>query len=115
MSNSARSLLDCVTLGLLAALVMANTMLLILLQTGGPLIGLVFYLVLLGLSFCARRRDHLLVVGGLLGLAVHVVEVSTIGWSDYPVLMTLNLVLPAALALSAWAADRGPQQAPGDR
>ena len=54
-------------------------------------------------------------VGGLLGLAVHVVEVAVMDWSAYPVLVALNLVLPAALALSAWTADRGPQQVAGGK
>jgi hypothetical protein len=116
MSNPERSLLDWVILGLLATLVMTNLAFLILLRTGGPLIGLGFYLVLLALSLRARRRDHrLAMVGGLLGLAVHVVEAATKGWSDYPALVALNLVLPAALALSAWAVDRRPEQAAGDR
>ena len=111
MSNPERSLPDWVVLGLLAALVATNVVLLILLRTGGPLIGLVFYLGLLVLSFRAKQRDHRqAMVGGLLGLAVHVVEVATMGWSVYPVLVALNLVLPAALVLSAWAADRGPHQ-----
>jgi hypothetical protein len=116
MSNPGRSPLDWVILGLLAALVVTNVALLILLRTGGPLIGLGFYLVLLVLTFRARQRDHrLAMVGGLVGLVVHVVEVATMGWSDHPVLVALNLVLPAALALSAWAVDRGPQQVAGDK
>jgi hypothetical protein len=116
MSNSRRSLLDWFILGLLAALVATNVALLILVWTGGPLIGLGFYLVLLALNLRATRRDHrLAMVGGLLGFAVHVVEAATMGWSDYPALVVLNLALPAALALSAWAVDRRPQPAAGDR
>ena len=111
MSNLERSPLNWVILGLLAALVVTNMTFLILLRTGGPLIGLAFYLALLALTFRARQRDHRSVmVGGLVGLARHVVEAATMGWSDYPVLVALNLVLPAALALSAWRADRGPRQ-----
>jgi hypothetical protein len=111
MSNLERSPLDWVILGLLAALVVTNMTFLILLRTGGPLIGLAFYLVLFALTFRARQRDHRSVmVGGLVGLAVHVVEAATMGWSDYPVLVALNLLLPAALVLSAWGADRGPRQ-----
>ena len=59
-------------------------------------------------AFRAVPRDHrTLMVGGLVGLAVHVAEVAKRGWPQYPVLVALNLVLPATLALSAWAADRG--------
>ena len=116
MSNLERSPLEWVILGLLAALVVTNITFLILLRTGGPLIGLAFYLVLLALTFCAGQRDHRSVmVGGLVGLAVHVVEVVMMGWSDYPVLMTLNLVLPAALALSAWAVGREPRRVAGNK
>jgi hypothetical protein len=116
MSHLERSPLDWVILGLLAALVVTNITFLILLRTGGPLIGLAFYLVLLALTFRARQRDHRSVmVGGLVGLAVHVVEVVMMGWSDYPVLMTLNLVLPAALALSAWAVGREPRRVAGNK
>ena len=116
MSHLERSPLDWVIPGLLAALVVTNLAFLILLRTGGPLIGLAFYLVLLALTFCPRQRDHRsAMVGGLVGLAVHVVEAATMGWSVYPVLMVLNLVLPAALALSAWGADRGPRRVASDK
>ena len=116
MSRPARSVPDRVIPGLLAALVVANIALLILLETGGPLIGLVFYLVLLSLSLRARQRYHrLLMVGGLVGLGVHLVEVLTIGWSDYPGLMALNLALPAALGLLAWVAHQVQSQTTPDR
>jgi hypothetical protein len=114
MSKPERVPLEWVILGLLAALVATNIVLLLLLRTGGPLIGLGFYLVLLALSLRTRQRDHrLALVGGLAGLAVHVAEVATVGWSDYPLLVALNLVLPVALAISAWAVDRRPQQVAG--
>jgi hypothetical protein len=99
-----------VALGLLAALVATNAAFLALLQTGGPLIGLVLYAVLL---WRWRQRDYqAAVVGGLAGLVVHAVEVITTGWSPYPALMGLNLILPAALTPTAWLARRGAQ--PGD-
>jgi hypothetical protein len=102
---------DWIIRGLLAALVVTNIALLSLLRTGGPLIGLGFYLVLLVFTFRSRQRDHRSVlVGGLVGLAVHMAEVVMMGWSAYPALVALNLVLPAALAVSAWSADRGPQK-----
>jgi hypothetical protein len=114
MSKPERSPLDWLILGLLVALVVTNIVFLILLRTGGPLIGLGFYLVLLALTLRARQRDHRSVlVGGLIGVAVHVVEVAAMGWSDYPALVALNLVLPAALALAAWDADRGPRHVVG--
>ena len=105
MRNQHNSPLDRGILGLLVALVATNITFLILWRTGGPLIGLMFYLVLLARTFRARQRDYgAAMVGGLVGLAVHVAEVATQGWSAYPVLMTLNLVLPATLAFSAWRA-----------
>ena len=105
MSHLERSPQDWVILGLLAALVATNLAFLILLRTGGPLIGLAFYLVLLAITFRAKQRDHRpLIFGGLVGLAVHLVEVAAVGWSAYPMLMVLNLVLPAGLALLAWVA-----------
>jgi hypothetical protein len=51
-------------------------------------------------------------VGRLAGLAVHVVEVKKMGWSAYPDLMALNLVLPALFALAGWSVGR--QALPGD-
>jgi hypothetical protein len=116
MSNSARSLLGYTILGLLAALVATNVAFLLLQRTGGPLIGLAFYGVLLVQAWRAQRRGYRgIVVGGLVGLIVHVVELITIGWSAYPMLMSLNLVLPATLALVAWAAGQGPQKMAGNR
>lgn len=100
-------------LGLLAALVVTNAVFLALLQAGGPLIGLVLYAVLL---WRWRQRDYrAAVVGGLAGLAVHVVEVVTIGWSPYPALMALNLILPAVLTPVAWSAGRRAQREDGSR
>ena len=116
MSSLDRSPLDWGILGLLASLVVANMTFLILQGTGGPLLGLVFYLVLFALAWRGRQRAHRsVVVGGFVGLVVHAVEVAAMGWSDYPVLVALNLVLPAMLALLAWSADRGPRRVVGDR
>jgi hypothetical protein len=116
MRNLERSPLDWVILGLLVALVVTNLAFLILLRTGGPLIGLAFYLILLALTLRPRQRNHRSVmIGGLVGLAVHVVEVATMGWSAYPVLMGLNLALPTGLALVAWVADRGPRRVAGNK
>jgi hypothetical protein len=108
MRRTGRLLLAWVALGLLAALVVTNAVFLALLKTGGPLIGLVLYVVLL---WRWRQRDYrAAVVGGLAGLAVHVVEVIITGWSAYPALVALNLILPAVLALVAWlAGQRAPQ------
>jgi lipopolysaccharide export LptBFGC system permease protein LptF len=47
------------------------------------------------------------------GLTVHTAEVIAVGWSAYQVLMALNLVLPAALALAAWSAGRRMQRENG--
>ena len=108
--------LEWIVLVLVAALVVTNLAFLILLWTVGPLIGLAFYLVLLVLTFRRGRRDHRpVMVGGLVGLVVHGLEAAMVGWSVYPVLMVLNLVLPAGLALTAWMADRGPGQVAGGR
>jgi hypothetical protein len=111
MSHLESSPLDRVMLGLLAALVVTNITFLILLRTGGPLIGLAFYLVLLAHTLRSGQRDHRsLMVGGLVGLTVHLLEAATMGWSVYPMLMVLNLVLPAGLALAAWVEVRGPRR-----
>jgi len=108
MSKTGRLPLAWAGLGLLAALVVTNAVFLALLQTGGPLIGLVLYAVLL---WRWRQRDYrAAVVGGIAGLVVHVVEVVTTGWSAYPALVALNLILPAMLAPVAWlAGQRAPQ------
>jgi hypothetical protein len=107
MSRLERLPLGWVALGLLAALVATNALLLILLRTGGPLIGLAFYAVLLTMAYRGRRRaSQAVMVGALIGLVVHVVEVSVAGWSAYPFLMGLNLALPALLAAVAWLTGR---------
>ncbi|RLC75536.1 MAG: hypothetical protein DRJ03_08905 [Chloroflexi bacterium] len=109
MSRAEMPPLTWVALGLLAALAATNALFLALLQTGGPFIGLVLYAVLL---YRWQQRDYrAAVIGGLAGLAVHIVEVATVGWSDYPTLVTLNLILPAALAPVAWLVDRQARQA----
>lgn len=100
--------MDRVALGLLAALVATNAFALALLGTGGPLIGMVLYAVLL---WRWERRDYWsAVVGGLAGLTVHVMGVVGTGWSAYPDLIALNLVLPALLAPAAWLARRKARQ-----
>jgi hypothetical protein len=94
-------------LALLAALAVTNVALLILLRVGGPLIGAVFYAFLLALAWRRRPRDYrAAMAGGLVGLAVHAVEIAIMGWSACPAWMVLNLILPAPLALLAWLAGR---------
>jgi hypothetical protein len=108
MSRTERPPLAWIVPGLLAILVITNGVFLVLVQKGGPLIGLVLYAILL---WRWQRRDYqAVVVGALAGLAVHLVEVITMGWSTYPVLMALNLVLPAALTPVAWAIARRARQ-----
>ncbi|MDY6876233.1 MAG: hypothetical protein SWK90_08550 [Chloroflexota bacterium] len=104
MSRTQRSPLAWAALGLLAALVVINVVFLTLLRTSGPLIGLVLYAVLLWRWW--QRDYRAAVVGGLAGLAVHIVEVVTVGWSAYPALVALNLILPAVLAPVAWLAGQ---------
>lgn len=108
MSRKRQLPLAWIALGLLATLVATNVAFLALLQTGGPLIGLALYAVLL---WRWRRRDYQgAVVGGLAGLAVHAAEVAIAGWSAHPVLMALNLILPAVLVPVAWTVDRRARQ-----
>ena len=105
--NAKRPPLAWLALGLLAALVATNAVFLLLLRTGGPLIGLVFYVALLVTVWRRRRPDwRPVMVGGLVGLAVHIVEVIVGGWMAYPLLVALNLILPASLVLVAWLAGR---------
>jgi hypothetical protein len=106
MSRTKQQPLAWISPGLLAALVMTNGVFLALAPKGGPLTGLVLYAILL---WRWRRCDHqAVVVGTLAGLAVHLVEVITMGWSAYPALMALNLILPAALTPVAWLAASTP-------
>jgi hypothetical protein len=84
-----------------------NVTFLILMRTGGPLIGLVFYLALLIVVWRRRPPDYRpAIVGGLVGLVVHIVEVILVGWTTYPLLMALNLILPAVLVPAAWLAGK---------
>lgn len=112
-TEAQRPPLAWIALGLLAALVVTNAIFLVLLQTGGPLIGLVLYAVLL---WRWKQRDYqATVVGGVVGLAVHVVEVVTMGWSVYPAFIALNLILPAVLAPVAWLAGQQAQPEDGSK
>jgi hypothetical protein len=105
--NAKRPPLAWLALGLLVALVVTNAVFLLLLRTGGPLIGLAFYVALLVIVWRRRRPDwRPVMVGGLVGVAVHIVEVVVAGWTAYPLLVALNLILPAALVLVAWLAGR---------
>ena len=115
MNRAKRTTLAWVVVGLLATLVATNVVLAILLRTGGPLIGAVLYAVLLVLAWRGQPRCYrAAVVGGLVGLAVHVVEVAIVGWSAYPALMTLNLILPAVLAPLAWLTSQRGRKVPND-
>jgi hypothetical protein len=108
MTRTERPLLAWIVPVLLATLVITNGVLLALAQKEGALIGLVLYAILL---WRWRGRDYqAVVVGALAGLAVHLVEVITMGWSTYPALMALNLVLPTALTPVAWAIVRRARQ-----
>lgn len=107
MNKKRRSPLTWAVLCILGALVATNVTFLILVRTGGPLIGLVFYLALLIVVWRKRQPDYRpVVVGGLVGLVVHIVEVTLVGWATYPLLMVLNLILPAILVPAAWLAGR---------
>jgi hypothetical protein len=104
VSGAARSAGAWVALGTLILLVVTNGIALGLLQVGGPLIGLALYVVLM---WRWQKRDYRsAVIGGIIGLVVHMAEAAMTGWSAYPALMALNMILPAALALAAWFADR---------
>lgn len=114
MNKAARSSLIWVILGLSVALVTTNAAFSVQQRTGGPLIGLAFYAALLILVWRGQPRNHRVVImGGLVGLAVHVVEVVMMGWSAYPLLMGLNLSLAAGLASVGWLADRHARQENG--
>ena len=105
-----------VALGLLVALVATNAVFLILVRTGGPLVGLLFYAALLIVVWRGRRPDWQAVMGGgLVGFAVHVVEVAVVGWTAFPLLVALNLILPLALAPVARLAGREVVDAHPDR
>jgi hypothetical protein len=116
MNRTERPSLARLALVLLMALVGTNATLLILLRTSGPLVGIVFYVILLTRAWHGRRRDYrAAMVGGLVGLAVHAAEVATIGWSAFPMLMALNLILPAILTPVAWLAGGRVRQEDGGK
>ena len=107
MKGVKKTPLAWVALGLLAALVATNVAFLILLRTGGPLIGVAFYAVLLAVVCRGQQHGNQeVMVGGLVGLVVHVAEATILGWTPYPALMALNIALPAVLASVAWLAGR---------
>jgi hypothetical protein len=84
-------------LGLLVALVATNVAFMILSRKAGPLIGVVFYGVLIWRWYRHKYQDGF--VGGGIGLVVHLLEVIFAGWKDYAVLLALNIILPALLIL----------------
>ena len=111
MKGAKKTPLAWVALGLLAALVLTNVSLLVLLRTGGPLIGVAFYAILLAVVCRGQQHGNReVLVGGLVGLVVHVAEATILGWTPYPALMALNIVLPAVLASVAWLAGHQARQ-----
>ena len=107
MNRAKKTPLAWVTLCLLVSLVATNVAFLILLRTGGPLIGIALYAILLVVACRGQQRGNReAMIGGLVGLAVHVAEATTLGWTPYPALMALNIILPAVLASVAWLAGR---------
>jgi len=111
VSDARRQPLEWVGFGLLTALVATNVLALAFLKSVGPFIGLALYAVLL---WRWERRDYApAVVGGLAGLGVHVVEVWVSGWSAYPDLTVLNLVLPALLVPVALLGHQGERERNG--
>jgi hypothetical protein len=107
MKKERRSPLSQAVLVLLGALVATNVAFWILVRSGGPLIGLTFYLVLLIILWRGRQPGYQpAAVGGFVGFVIHIVEVILVGWTAYPLLMALNLILPAALVPTAWLASK---------
>ena len=85
--------------GLLIALVATNVVFMILSRKVGPLIGIMFYGVLVWRWYRHKYKDGL--VGGGMGLVVHLLEVILAGWKDYAVLLALNMILPALLIMAS--------------
>ena len=107
MKKERRTLLAKTILVLLGALVATNAAFLFLVRSSGPFIGLMFYLAMLVVTWRKRQPDYRpVVVGGFLGLVIHIVEVILVGWTIYPLLMILNLILPAVLVPAAWLAGK---------
>ena len=94
-----RPALAWLALGLLIALVATNVVFMILSRKVGPLIGIMFYGVLVWRWYHHKYKDGL--VGGGMGLVVHLLEVILAGWKDYAVLLALNMILPALLILAS--------------
>ena len=112
MNRAKKTPLAWVTLCLLVSLVATNVAFLILLRTGGPLIGIAFYAVLLAVACRGQQRgSREVIVGSLVGLTVHVAEATILGWTPYPALMALNIALPTVLAPVAWLAGRQARRA----
>jgi len=104
LTDVRRAPVEWVGLGLLAALAAANALASALLKSGGSFIGLALYAVLL---WRWERRDYSpSVLGALAGLCVHAVEAWMSGWSAYPDLVAINLVLPVLLVPVALLASR---------
>ena len=105
MTRTGELPLKWVVVGLLVVLVVINVVFVLLVKSKGPLIGVVFYAGLLVLSWTKQQQDFgAAMVGGVVGLAAHAIEIMTLGWSPYPSLNALNLILPAVLAPAAWIA-----------
>ena len=104
LSEKTRPTLAWVVLGLLIGLVATNTIFLVLSRTVGPVIGLLFYCAVI---WRWHRRDYQAgTVGGLVGLVGHGVEVAIVGWAGFCLLLALNLILSALLALGSWLTTR---------
>jgi hypothetical protein len=91
----------------LGMLVAANATFCLLMRSVGPLIGAGFYLVLLINTYRSRESSYQpVILGGIAGFIVHILEVILIGWTPYPPFMILNLIFPIILLGAALSAGR---------
>ena len=103
------SLGGIITIALLLTLVCTNAFWLIISWNGGPLIALVFYLVI---SFRCLKGRHFYagIIAGILGVGIHIFELFAYGIVKLTeidqVFFCANLILPIPLIYTSYLASR---------
>jgi len=81
---------------ILAALALGNLIFFIKSLSSGPIVG---FTVATGaaLHWWIRRKPHFIMIIALMWMALHLYELMKLGFGSYPVLFSLNLLLPIPL------------------
>jgi len=85
-----------IILFILAALALGNLIFLIKSSSSGPIVGFALATGAV-VHWCIRRNSQFIMVIALVWMGLHLYELMKLGFGSYPVLLSLNLLLPIPL------------------